>query len=140
MTSSDNLWEDTDDKGVEEGGGNRSEQQHVSHQGPSGGRPRHRTGHTYAPAASPCVTLLLFLTDLTTFLSNNIYQLVPSQTFLKVQQSTQRIFHAWLQYHRTAFKFERFQTLQKLLKRFINKQMSPIPAVNVARASWEGWT
>ena len=37
MTSSDNLWEDSDDKGVEEGGGNRSEQQHVSHQVPSGG-------------------------------------------------------------------------------------------------------
>ena len=72
--SSDNLWEDTGDKGVEEGGGNRSEQQHVSHQGPSGGRPRHRSGHTYAVASSPCVTLTLFFTDLTTFLSNNIYQ------------------------------------------------------------------
>ena len=91
MTSSDNLWEDTDDKGVEEGGGNRSEQQHVSHQVPSGGRPRHRSGHTYAPASSPCVTLLLFFTDLTTFLSNNTYQIAPSQTFLKLQQSTKRI-------------------------------------------------
>ena len=44
---------------VEEGGGNRGEEQrqHVSHQVARRGQPRHRTGHTYAASSLSCVTL-----------------------------------------------------------------------------------
>ena len=126
MTSSDNLWEDTDDKGVEEGGGNRSEQQHVSHQVPSGGRPRHRTGHTYAPASSPLSPSSY--SSLTSppscpIIFTNLLPLKPSWNY----NNQQNVFHAWLQYIKDFWKISNHsETLQKLLKRFRNKLWTPV--------------
>ena len=139
MTSSDNLWEDTDDKGVEEGGGNRSEQQHVSHQVPSGGRPRHRTGHTYAPASSPLSPSSY--SSLTSppscpIIFINLLPLKPSWNY----NNQQNVFHAWLQYN----YFERFQITLKHFRNFwnVSETNSELLFANVTNASsdWQQWS